>query len=186
MKQHVRSIVLALALLVASAAPPLSAQAQAGRIAFINVQQIMTQAPGVAEARATLQKEAQTVEQQATPELRRMQSELDTLQAQFQRQQATLTEAARQQRQQDFQQKAAAFQQRQQQFQQQLQRREQELLAPITQRIEQTIEQIRKEGNYAMIFDTGQGGIVAADQTLDLTNRVLDRLKTSAPAPAAR
>ena len=178
MKRTFGSMIVAAAVLLLGVASPAAAQQAgqaAGRIAFVNVQQIMTQAPGLADARSTFEREVQT----AQPELQRMETELDSLQQQFQRQQATLSEAARQQRQQELQQKFTTYQQRRTT----LQRREQELLAPITQRVEAVIEQVRKEGNYAVIFDSGQSGIVAADQSLDLTNRVLDRLKT---APAAR
>ena len=182
MKQYIRSIVFALTGMLAAAASPLAAQQQAARVAFVNVQQIMAQAPGLADARATFEREAQQTQQQVTPELQRMRAELDTLGVRFQRQQATLTEAAKQQREQEYQQKAQALQQRQQQIQQQLQTREQQLLTPITQRVEQAIEEVRKEGNYALIFDAAQSVIVAADQSLDLTNRVLDRLKTGATA----
>ena len=168
-----RSTLFAAAGLLFAAVAPLSAQAKLG---FVNVQQIMTQAPGLAEARSTFEAEVQRVQ----PELARMASELDSLNNELQRQTATLTEAARTQRQTDLQTRYTTYQQRQAA----LQAREQELLAPISQRVEAVIEQIRKEGGYALIFDASESGIVAADQTLDLTNRVLDRLKTT-PAAAA-
>ena len=40
---------------------------------------------------------------------------------------------------------------------------------------------MRAEGNYAMIFDvSAQGGnIVAADQSLDLTDKVIEQLKAT-------
>ena len=170
MTHSVRSTLFALAGLLFAAASPLSAQAKLG---FVNIQQIMAQAPGLAEARATFEAEVQRVQ----PELQRMASELDSLQTELQRQQATLTEAARTQRQTDLQTRYTTYQQRQVALQQ----REQELLAPISQRVETVIEAVRKEGGYSLIFDTAEAGIVAADPTLDLTNRVLDRLKT-APA----
>ena len=148
-----------------------TAAAQSPKLGFVNVQQIMAQAPGLTEARTAFEGEVQ----KAQPELQKLEAELETLQQDFQRQQATLSDAAKQQRQQTLQQKYAAYQERRTV----LQRREQELLQPITKRVEDVIEQIRKEGSYALIFDTAQSGIVAADQTLDLTNRVLDRLKTA-------
>jgi outer membrane protein len=168
MTSFVRSTFLALAGLLLAAASPLSAQAKLG---FVNIQQIMTQAPGLAEARSTFEAEVQ----RAQPELQRMAAELDSLQADLQRQQATLTEAARTQRQTDLQTRYTTYQQRQATLQQ----REQQLLSPISQRVEAVIEQVRKEGGFALIFDSTESGIVAADQTLDLTNRVLDRLKTA-------
>ena len=171
MTSFVRSTSIALAGLLLAVASPLSAQAKLG---FVNIQQIMTQAPGLAEARSTFEAEVQ----RAQPELQRMAAELDSLQADLQRQQATLTEAARTQRQTDLQTRYTTLQQRQATLQQ----REQQLLTPISQRVEAVIEQVRREGGFALIFDSTESGIVAADETLDLTNRVLDRLKT---APAA-
>lgn len=170
MNQFVRSALIAVVGMLVASAAPLTAQAKFG---FVNIQQIMAQAPGLAEARATFEGEVQ----RAQPELQRMAAQLDSLQAEYQRQSATLAEAARTQRQQDLQTRYTTYQQRQTALQQ----REQELLAPITARVEAVIEQVRREGSYSLIFDSTESGIVAADETLDLTNRVLDRLKT-APA----
>jgi hypothetical protein len=49
------------------------------------------------------------------------------------------------------------------------------------------IEGIRAESNITMIFDVSQQGsnILTADKACDLTQRVVDRLKTGASAPAA-
>ena len=172
MTRSVRTFLLAIAALLFAGTSPLAAQAKLG---FVNIQQIMTQAPGLAEARATFETEMQ----RAQPELQRMAAELDSLQTALQRQTATLTEAARTQRQTDLQTRYTTYQQRQVALQQ----REQELLAPISQKVEAVIEAIRKEGGFSLIFDSAESGIVAADPTLDLTNRVLDRLKTAPAAP---
>ena len=131
MTHPVRSTFFALMGLFLAAASPLSAQA---RVGFVNIQQIMAQAPGLAEARATFEAEVQRVQ----PEL-----------------------------------------------QQTAQRREQELVAPIMQRVSGVIESVRVEGGYGLIFDTAaQGVIVAADPALDLTSVVLQKLGAP-PAPAA-
>ena len=87
--------------------------------------------------------------------------------------------------------KAQEIQQRQQQYQQRMAAIEdtaaamrQRLMQPIMQQLETALEAVRKEGGYAMLFDVGQGAsIVAADTTLDVTQRVIDKLK-SMPAPA--
>ena len=51
--------------------------------------------------------------------------------------------------------------------------------------ISNIIEDIRKSGGYAMIFDAPRAGLVTADTTLDLSDQVIARLKT-APAAAAK
>ena len=70
---------------------------------------------------------------------------------------------------------------RAQELQQKAQAREPELLAPLQQKVNAVIEAIRAEGNYALIFDvSAQGGnIVAADRSLDLTDRVIEKLKAT-------
>ena len=57
--------------------------------------------------------------------------------------------------------------------------RQRELLEPIQSRVTAVIEGIRAEGNFAIIFDiTAPGsGIVTADKSLDLTDRVIARLQ---------
>ena len=77
-----------------------------------------------------------------------------------------------------------------QQFQQQYDQRKQEVLAPITDMVKKVLDDLREEGNYAMILmnDPGQTPIVSADKNLDITDKAISRLRaTKAPAiPAAK
>lgn len=155
-----------------------SSEAQAQKYGFINSAQIVAQAPGAAEARQSLETEMQGYR----TELDRLEAQLDSLQTNLERQGASLSATAREQRQQELQQKFAQYQQRASELQQTAQRREQELVAPIMQRISGVIESVRVEGGYSMIFDIAAAGvIVAADPALDLTSQVLAKLG-SAPA----
>lgn len=156
-----------------------SAEAQATKFGFINSGQIVAQAPGAAEARQSLETEMQGYR----TELDRLEAQLDSMQTSYERQRASLSATAQQQKQQELQQRFASYQQRAAELQQTAQRREQELVAPLMQRIASVIEEIRVAGNYTMIFDAAAAGvIVAADPTLDLTEQVLAKLKA---APAA-
>ena len=63
------------------------------------------------------------------------------------------------------------------------------LLQPIMERIRTALDQIRAEDGYALILNNDPQGnlIVSADKNLDVTERVLARLKTlavNAPANA--
>jgi outer membrane protein len=80
------------------------------------------------------------------------------------------------------------------QGQQKMQQRENDLLAPLMEIVKNAIDEIRTEGGYAFIFSADENSpIVSADKNLDLTDRVLARMKTmtvkakpaSAMAPAA-
>ncbi|MEO5568575.1 MAG: OmpH family outer membrane protein, partial [Gemmatimonadaceae bacterium] len=65
--------------------------------------------------------------------------------------------------------------------------REREVLAPLMEIVRNAIDEIRAEGGYAMIFSGDENSpIVAADKNLDLTEKVVARLKTKAAVtPAA-
>ncbi len=151
------------------------AATQATRFAYINSQRILAQAPGASEAQKSFEQDMARYR----TEIETLGKELERLQGDFERQQATLSAAARQQRQQEMQQKFQSYQQRVGELEQTAQRRQAELVEPIMKRISEVIEQIRTEGNYAMIFDASAGSLITADPSLDLTDRVLARLRTA-------
>jgi len=55
------------------------------------------------------------------------------------------------------------------------------------EQIQKIIEAVRVEENYAFILDAGSnaGIIVAADKNLDITDRIVARLKATAPSKAS-
>ena len=167
----------AVAALVMGAAP---AAAQI-KIGFVNSQKILAEAPGVQQVQQTLQAEMTRLR----APLDSMEQRLNAANTAFQQQQATLTPAAREQRQSELQQQFAAYQARGQQLQEQAQQRQQQLIQPVMQQINTAIEALRREGGFTMIVDSSQGGIVTVDPTLDLTERVLQRMRGGAAAPPA-
>jgi outer membrane protein len=167
----------ALAALVVAAAP---AAAQQQRIGFVNSQRILAEAPGLQQVQQTLERELPGLR----APLDSLEQRLQAQQTQLQQQSATLSEQVRTQRQTELQQQFAAYQQRAQQLQQQAQRREAELVQPVMQAINNAIEAERRAGNYSYIMDASGNGIVAVDPALDMTERVLARLRGGAPAAA--
>lgn len=166
----------AVAALVMGAAP---AAAQI-KIGFVNSQKILAEAPGVQQVQQTLQAEMARLR----APLDSMEQRLNAANTAFQQQQATLTPAAREQRQNELQQQFAAYQARGQQLQEQAQQRQQQLVQPVMTQINAAIEALRREGGFTLIVDSSQGGIVTVDPALDLTDRVLQRMRGGA-APAA-
>ena len=59
--------------------------------------------------------------------------------------------------------------------------------SPIMEQINKIIDELRAEEGYSMIFDAeNQAGVlVAADKNLDLTDKVLARLRAAGPPTAA-
>lgn len=150
------------------------AEAQSSRLGYINLQRVLAEAPGTADAQAAFERDMQMYQ----AELERMTTELETLQDNFDRQQGTMTAAVREERQLEMQQKFFAYQQRQMELEDTAQRRQSELLGPIMDRIRNVTELVRQEGSYAMIFDAAAGVLVTADPTLDVTDQVLQRLRS--------
>lgn len=145
-------------------------------VAYVNTQQVVTQAPGATEAQEAFQEELKKYQ----AEVRQMQTTLDSLRQAYQQQEATLTEEARQKRQEEIRQKQQELQQRAQALEEKVGTRQQELLAPILERVQGVIEEIRNERGYALVFDVSGPGVVAADPSLNITQDVLDRLEQRA------
>jgi outer membrane protein len=166
--------------LAQQSAPP---AASALRIAYINSQVILAQAPGRAEAESRFQREMTTYQQQ----VQRMGDSLNTMIADYNRAAVTLSPAAKESREKAIRAREDQYQQRVRQLEQQAQQRQAEIVQPIMDQINKIINDIRAEGNYAMIFDAGSasGVLVAADRNLDITDQVLARLKTLPPATAS-
>jgi len=182
MNNVVRVGVVALAAL---AVIPAAAQAQQGalKFAYIDSRAILAQAPGRAEAEAQFQKEMQTYQAQ----VQKMGDSLNTMMAAYTKSELTLSPSAKEARQKTIRDKEAAYQERVQGLQEQAQQRQGELMGPIMQLINTAISDIRAQDGYAFIFDVGaQGGVVvAADTTLNITDKVLARVRTLSARPAS-
>ena len=182
MRDLLRAAPLALAFLTVFSLP---ARAQGIKVAYVQTSVLLEQAPGRAEAEAQFDKETGTYRDQ----IKRMSDSLNTMVADFQKSQATLAAAARETRAKSIQAKEQEYQRRTQEIEQKAQGRQQELVQPILDKIKQAIEDVRAEGGYAMIFNADQGSpIVAVDKSLNVTDRVLSKLKgttASAPRPSA-
>ena len=182
MRLLMRATTLALAVL---AVPMFEASTQQAtpKFAYVNSQALMNAAPGRQEAEDRFQREMQGYQQQ----VQRMRDSLQAMLATYQQQQATLTDSARTARQAAIRTREAEYTQRDQQLQQQMAERQQELVQPIMDMVRRALDEIRAEGGYAMIFDTGSevNVIVAADKNLDITDRVIAKLRTMKPVAAS-
>ena len=181
MRALLRAAPIALALLTALSLP---ARAQGLKVAYVQTSLLLDQAPGRAEAEAQFEKETGTYRDQ----IKRMSDSLNAMIADFQKRSTGLTAAARETQGKGIQAKEAEYQRRTQELEQKAQGRQNELVQPILDKIKGAIEEVRVEGGYSMIFNADQGSpIVAVDKSLNVTDRVLTKLKgTTAAAPAPR
>ena len=169
---------------------PAAAQAAAAptapnRLGFIDSRRIIAEAPGAKEAQTAFEKEMTSFKGQ----LKTIEDSLKTMMADYETKQVTLSPAEKKNRQDAIVQKQNQYQTRAQQLEEQAGKRQGELVAPIMEKINTVITNLRKEGNFAFIFDVANGAVIAADQSLDLNEEVLSRLRstaTSAPAAPAK
>ncbi len=182
MRSILRATVIALSLPLAAAA----AQTQAPlKIAYVNPQALMAAAPGRAAAESLLNKEGESYRAQ----LQTLQDSVNNMLAKYQKDEPTLTAAQKDSRQKAMQALETELQGKNAQFQQQFQQHENEIMAPVTEQVRKVLDDIRTEGGYALILSNDPQGspIVSADKNLDITDRVVARLRTVAATtkPAA-
>ena len=182
MRTSLRAAAAALAF-TAAASFPAAAQAPT-KIAYVNPQALLQNAPGRAEAEATLQKEVTTAQEQ----MKRMTDSLNAMVTDYQKTATTLTAAQKETREKAIRSRQEEYQKRQQSLEEQFGRRQQTLMSPIMEQVRKALESIRAEEGFAVILshEPGNSPILAADKNLDITDKVVARLRTmGAPAAAS-
>jgi outer membrane protein len=156
-----------------------TAAAQQGggsKVAYVNTQAILKSTPGYAAAESTFAREVETYR----AEVQKLQATLDSAASDLEQKSVMLSPTQREARRKELTGQQQKLEQRTQELQQKAVTRERELLDPIQSKVNSVIEGVRAAGNYAMIFDVSapNSGIVTADKSLDLTQRVIQQLKS--------
>ena len=181
MRVILRAALAALVLVVLAAG---AASAQGGqKFAYIRSSVLLDQAPGRADAEAQFDKETGAYRDQ----IKRMSDSLTAMVADFEKTQAALSATTRETRGRAIQAKEAEYQRRTRDLEQKAQQRQGELVQPILDRVKQAIEDLRIEGGFTFVFNADQGSaIVAMDKNLDITDRVLAKLRSSTASTGPR
>lgn len=173
MSQFVRTSIIGLVVL-AVAAVPASAQ---GKVGYVNTQAVLSQTPAMAAAQAEFNKRVEPYNAEA----QKMDSTLKALVASFTND--TTDRAGKAQMIQDRQ---AQYEARMGAIEDTVQNFRQRLIGPLMEQLEKSLDEVRVEGGYAMIFDVAQGSvIVAADTALDVTPKVIAKMKNAVTPSAA-
>ncbi|HEY7684104.1 MAG TPA: OmpH family outer membrane protein [Gemmatimonadales bacterium] len=163
---------LVAALVVAVLPTPLAAQQ---KLAFINARAVLLATPGYAVAESTYNRELAGFR----GEVEKLQNALDSAAAEFEQKSVMLSATAKTARRKDLEAQRDRLEKRANELRDKAAQREQELLAPLHGKVNSAIEAVRAEGGYAIIFDVSanDGLIVAADKSLELTQKVIDKIK---------
>jgi outer membrane protein len=178
-----RAFVIRGALLVALVPVVAAAQGAGQKMAYVNTQAVLGSAPGRAEAEAAFEKEMTGLRAQ----VQKLSDSLNALQEAYAKEEVSLSPAAKETKLKTLREKQADYQERVQKLNEQASQKEAELMQPIMELVRRSLDEVRVEGGYAFIFDVSQGQfIVAADKNLDVTDRVLAKLRLAAPKAAPK
>lgn len=151
------------------------------KIGYINSQEIFLKYRGTEDAQRRFDQEKVKLEQ----ELERKKQELDELRATLQRQSLLMSEETKKER-------AAELERKETEFQQyyfdyfgengRIVKLNAELTRPIIEKMNTILNRIGADEKFTMIFDVAAGGIVFAEEGLDITDRILDELNATVKA----
>jgi Skp family chaperone for outer membrane proteins len=150
-------------------------QATPVKIAIIDSRVLIDQAPGSDAAKKMLDVEVGGMRAMAT----RWQDTLTTMKKKLADEEAGLTAAARASRQKNIDDLLEVYQRRTDSLQQVVQKRNLEVMQPVLDLVNKVIQDIRDTEGYALVWDIGSGseGVVAYDKNLNITDRVLAKVK---------
>ena len=145
---------------------------------FVNSQTILNEMPEAQEA----QKKLNGLIQTAQDTLEQMQKDFQSQYEDYQKKQALMTDVSKKEQ----EQKLVELDQQIKQYQQvkfsqtgEIAQQREKIFAPVREKIVKAIQSVAKEERMVFVFDKSPDGsmVLYADQTLDITYKVLDRLK---------
>lgn len=187
MSRSLRGVLAALLPLTLLAAP---AAAQT-KVAYVDTRKILQEMPGRNQVEARYRTEVEALQSRE----KTMVDSLNAMVAAFEKDSATLTAAQRTERVTMLQEFDGRYRDTLQVLQNEAQQKQGEMMQPLFDQIKIALEDVRRAEGVAMIFDMGAQAnpVVAMDKNLDLSDKVIAKLRTMpaaapapAPAPAAR
>ena len=163
---------------------PAAAAAQQGqlKIAYVDSEAIIKQAPGYSEANEEFNRVASAWRDSLETKRQQLQGMFE----EYKKQEVILSPEKKTERQQEILQLENEIQQYfQSKFgpEGEAGQKQAELMQPIIERVNDAIDKTRREGDYALIFDLNNGALVAGDPALNITDEVIQRLQASGAAP---
>ena len=148
---------------------PMALSAQ--KFGHINTQELFAQMPEVAQVRLKMD----TIQAQYENQLASMNEEFQKKVQDYQTQEATMADAIKQIRQQELQEMQQRIQLFYQTAEQDIQKKQQELLTPVHEKMSKAIKAVGERENYTYIFDSAAMVHIGAD-AIDVTPAVKKEL----------
>ena len=160
-------------LLVAAMLIPMLASAQTLKIGLVDQSDIITKMPETTEA----QKKVEEISKKYESEYMKLNDEMNRLYEEISKMKEDELPAIRERKTRDFTDHQVKVQQFQETAMQEIQKMQQELMAPIVQKVRTAIEAVGKEGGFSLIQDKNpQITIYFDNPVIDITNDVKAKL----------
>ena len=178
------------AVMLFSSFVPREAQAQAPKIAVVDLQRAINETEDGRKAKDKLKKLFESRQQG----LDKKQQELKKLKEEIEKQQSVWTAEVRQTKVESYQKQIVELQQVYVDYQRELAEKEGELTKTIVERMEKILRRVGQTEGYALIVERNEAGVIYVPTNLDLTDLVIQRYnagegaqvgqppKTAAPA----
>lgn len=151
------------------------------KIAVIESERIVAES---AEGRAALES-LRELREQKMEEGQRLQQEITSLRQRIDEGGNALSEDRRDELRKEYEDKVIAFRRFQDDADRELSKRRDETLAKIEKEVLEVIHEIGREGDYTIIMNKFQSGLVYADDAIDITDQVVERFNARQEAQAA-
>ena len=163
MKHIVVVVLICLGLAVAPAI------AQAQKIAYIDLQKALNLSAAGKEAKEQIKAQVQGYD----AEVKQRQEELKKLKEDLEKQAMLLSEEARSAKERDYQQKVKEYQRFTKDIQETLQQMDADLTRKILENLLEVAQNLGKSEGYTMILEKTESSIVYADDSIDITDKVI-------------
>lgn len=161
---------LKIAVLSIAVVLPIGVSAQDAKVGFVNTTELLEKAPQADTARDNLEKEFSPREKRLVAE----QKELRQLEEKLTRDGAVMSDSERQKLERDIVSGKRDLKRSRDEFSEDLNIRKNEELAKLQKIIFESIQEYAKEAKYDLVIT---GGVVYANEKVDITSQVLDKLK---------
>jgi outer membrane protein len=172
-------VAAAAALAVLGTPSPAAAQA-AIKVAVIDVRRLVTDSVTGKEALARLQK----LQNDKIAEAKGKQDEIDALRKKLNDGRLSLADDKIAELEKQLDEKVTDFRRFQEDAEKDFNKTQEQTFADIERQVGPIIEQAGKEGGYTLIFNKFQSGLVYADDSVDITDQIVQRFDAAAKAAA--
>jgi outer membrane protein len=162
-----KKIIIAVTALLLVSVPAFAAN----KFATVDLQKALNLSKAGAQAKS----EIADLAKQYETEFKIQQGEFLKLKGELEKQAALLSDTAKQEKIKEYQQSAEALQQFQQNAQRKLQQEDGKRTQDILKELSEILKKFGKDGNYSMIIERSEGGLVYVDEKIDdLTDKLIE------------